>query len=66
MRRIFLIGFSLLFAQVPLVVAQKVDPRNYVIAQYDATPNEIRLADKRARARLSRSGGSPAGDYCQV
>jgi hypothetical protein len=50
MRRLFLVGFSLLLAQVPLLVAQKVDPRNYVIARYDATPNEIRLAERRVHA----------------
>ena len=50
MRRIFLLFCFFLLNQVPTLVAQKVDIRNYVIGGYDPNPNEIRLTQQRAQA----------------
>ena len=56
MRYLFLfVGFLLLF-QVTLLVAQKVDLRNYVIGGYDANPNQIRLAQGRAFGYWQKNG----------
>ncbi|MBV8141960.1 MAG: hypothetical protein JOZ60_07955 [Verrucomicrobia bacterium] len=46
---LILVCFGLLI-QVPAIVAQRVDLRNYVIGGYDANPNEIRLAQRRVHA----------------
>ena len=56
MRRIFLLVCFLLLIQLPILVAQKVDLRNYVIAGYDATPNEIRLAQRRVHVYWQKNG----------
>lgn len=56
MRRIFLLVCFLLLIQVPMLVAQKVDLRNYVIGGYDANPNEIRLAQKRVHVYWQKNG----------
>ena len=46
----------LLLVQVPMLVAQKVDLRNYVIGAYDPNPNEIRLARGRAHTFWQKNG----------
>ena len=56
MRRIFLLFCFFLLNQVPMLVAQKVDIRNYVIGEYDPNPNEIRLAQQRAQAYWQKNG----------
>jgi hypothetical protein len=56
MRRTFLLVCFILLIQVPLLVAQKVDLRNYVIAGYDANPNEIRLAQRRVHVYWQKNG----------
>jgi hypothetical protein len=56
MRRIFLLACFLLLIQAPMLVAQKVDLRNYAIAGYDANSNEIRLAQRRAHAYWQKNG----------
>jgi hypothetical protein len=53
---------TLLFAcflwlhQVPMLCAQKVDLRNYVIGGYDANPNQIRLAKGRVQVYWQKNG----------
>src|SRR6516165_7328914 len=56
MCRIFLFFCFFLLNQVPMLVAQKVDIRNYVIGGYDPNPNEIRLAQQRAQAYWQKNG----------
>jgi hypothetical protein len=56
MRRIFLLVSFFLLIQVPVLVAQKVDLRNYVIGGYDPNANEIRLANERAHAYWQKNG----------
>jgi hypothetical protein len=56
MSRIFLLACFLLLIQVPMLVAQKVDLRNYVIAGYDANPNEIRSAQRRVHVYWQKNG----------
>jgi len=56
MRRIFLLVCFVLLTQGPILVAQKVDLRNYVIGGYDPNPNEIRLAQGRAHAYWQKNG----------
>jgi hypothetical protein len=56
MRRIFPFVCFLLLTQVPTLVAQKVDLRNYVIGAYDPNANEIRLAQQRARNYWQKKG----------
>ncbi|MBV9298938.1 MAG: hypothetical protein JO066_08170 [Verrucomicrobia bacterium] len=50
MRHILMLACFLLLIPVHMLVAQKVDLRNYVIGGYDANPNEIRLAQSRVHA----------------
>lgn len=61
MRSILMLACFLLLIPVPLLVAQKVDLRNYVIGAYDANPNEIRLAERRVHAYW-RENASRFGD----
>ena len=56
MRRIFLLVLFPLLIHVPMVVAQKVDLRNYVIGTYEANPNEIRSALRRVHVFLEKNG----------
>src|SRR5260370_17356011 len=56
MHRIFLLVCFLLLVQASMLVAQKVDLRNYVIGGYDANTNEIRLAQGRAHAYWQKNG----------
>jgi hypothetical protein len=56
MRRIFLRVGVLLLIQVPLLVAQRVDLRNYVIGDYDPNPNEVRLAQERVQVYWQKHG----------
>jgi len=48
MHRTSLLVCLLLLVGVPLLFAQKVDFRNYVIGEYDANPTQIRLAQGKA------------------
>jgi hypothetical protein len=56
MNRIPLLVCLTLLVQVPTLVAQKVDLRNYVIGGYDPNTNEIRLGERRARAFWQKNG----------
>jgi hypothetical protein len=56
MNRILLIVCLTLLVQSPVLVAQKIDLRNYVIGEYDPNFNEIRLAEGRARAYWQKNG----------
>jgi hypothetical protein len=56
MHRIFPLVCFLLLMQASMLVAQKVDLRNYVIGAYDANANEIRLAQGRAHAYWQKNG----------
>ena len=47
----------LLLTHVPLLVAQKVDLRNYAIGGYDPTPNEMRLAQGRVQSYWQKNSG---------
>src|ERR1700732_4966728 len=61
MRRFVLTFSALLLVQPPALFAQKVDLRNYVIGGYDANPNEMRIAEDRAR-RFWQKNGSRIGE----
>jgi hypothetical protein len=61
MRRFVLTVSALLLIQVCALYAQKVDLRNYAIGGYDANPNEMRVAQKRA-SRYWQKNGSRIGD----
>ena len=56
MRHFHLLVCFLLLIQVPVLVAQKVDLRNYVIGGYDANLNEIRLAQRRVHVYWQKNG----------
>ena len=61
MRRFVLTAAALLLVQVPALFAQKVDLRNYAVGGYNANPNEMRVAERRA-SRYWRKNGSRIGD----
>jgi hypothetical protein len=61
MRRFVLTASALLLVQVPALFAQKVDLRNYAVGGYDANPNEMRVAERRA-SRYWQKNGSRIGD----
>lgn len=61
MSRYILTISLLLLVQVAAVFAQKVDLRNYVIGNFDANPNEMRIAEKRAN-RFWQKNGSRIGE----
>jgi hypothetical protein len=56
MNRLVLAVSVFLLVHVPALFAQKVDLRNYVIGGYDANPNEMRIAEKRARRYWQKNG----------
>ena len=49
MRSFIFTLLAFLLVQASTLSGQKVDLRNYVIGGYDANPNELRLAEQRAR-----------------
>jgi hypothetical protein len=49
MNRIGLLFFALLLTSLQLLQAEKIDNRNFAIDTYYPTPNEIQLAEQRAR-----------------
>jgi hypothetical protein len=57
MNRILLIALVLLLVDVPSLIAQKVDLRNYVIGGYDPNTNEMRIAGERAYRYWQKNGG---------
>jgi hypothetical protein len=61
MTRLLLIASVALLVHLPVVLAQKVDLRNYVIGGYDANPNEMQVAEQRA-SRYWQKNGSRIGE----
>jgi hypothetical protein len=61
MRSFIFTLFAFLLVQGSTLFGQKVDLRNYVIGGYDANPNELRLAEKRAR-RFWQKNGTRVGE----
>jgi hypothetical protein len=49
MSRAGFLFFSLLFTLLPALHAERIDNRNFAIDTYYPTPNEIRVAEQRAR-----------------
>ena len=49
MSRLGFLCFAFLFFALPTLRAEKIDDRNFAIDTYYPTPNEIRLAEDRAR-----------------
>src|SRR5580698_3869283 len=56
MNSLFITISAMLLVQVPTLLGQKVDLRNYVIGGYDANPNEMRVAQERARRYWQKNG----------
>lgn len=56
MNRIPLLVCLTLLVQVPTLVAQKIDLRNYVIGAYDPNVNEIRSGERRAHTYWQKNG----------
>jgi hypothetical protein len=56
MRHGFLPVCFLVLIQAAMLVAQKVDLRNYVIGGYEANSNEIQLAQKRVHIYWKKNG----------
>lgn len=56
MNRIPLLVCLTLLVQVPTLVAQKIDLRNYVIGGYDPNVNEIRSGERRAHTYWQKNG----------
>jgi hypothetical protein len=61
MRSFILTLSALLLVQMPVLFADKVDLRNYVIGGFDPNVNEMRVAGQRAR-RYWQKNGSRVGD----
>jgi hypothetical protein len=63
MSRAGILFFALLLTAVPELRAEKIDNRNFAIDTYYPTPNEIQLAEQRARKywakHASRFGNNP-------
>ena len=63
MSRCELLCFALLFSVLPTLRAEKIDRRNFAIDTCCPAPNEIRLAEERARAywkkNSARFGSNP-------
>ena len=66
-RVIFVLTVALLIP-VPALFAQKVDLRNYAVGSYDANPNEVRVAGKRAARYWQKNGNqlSEKGHFLAV
>ena len=63
MSRIRFLFFAFLLTTLPPLRAEKIDNRNFAIDTYYPTPNEIRLAEQRARKywekHAARFGSNP-------
>ena len=63
MSRLGFLFFTFLFFALPTLRAEKIDNRNFAIDAYYPTPNEIRLAEERARKywakHSARFGSNP-------
>ena len=64
MSRFRFLCFACLFLALPALRAEKIDNRNFAIDTFYPTPNEIRLAEQRARnywaKHAARFGSNPA------
>jgi hypothetical protein len=56
MSSLFITVSAIILVQVSALLGQKVDLRNYVIGGYDANPNEMRVAQERARRYWQKNG----------
>jgi hypothetical protein len=56
MSSLFITVSAMLLVQVPTLLGQKVDLRNYVIGGYDPNPNEIRIAQEKASRYWLKNG----------
>jgi hypothetical protein len=54
--RLGFLGFTFLFFALPPLRAEKLDNRNFAIDTCCPTPNEIRLAEERARNYWTKNG----------
>ena len=63
MRRAGFLFFAFLLAALPELRAEKIDNRNFAFDTYYPTPNEIQLAEQRARKywakHAARFGSKP-------
>lgn len=58
MNRIGILIFALLLTTLQLLQAEKIDQRNFAIDTYYPNPNEIRLAEQRARKYWEKHAAS--------
>jgi hypothetical protein len=54
--RLGFLCFAFLFSALPALCAEKIDNRNFAIDTCYPTPNEIRLAEERARNYWTKNG----------